>query len=385
MGSATMEDSLLRGPLVLVSLGLFAWSLRCAWRPSSRQTDRWHAFLLSTFLLVPILGEGLVRLGLACDLEGLRSPDLYGDPFGDDDYWKLKRRGMELAGRNLDPRLGWVTKTTERNPLGILRAADYVPQSENVVLCFGDSFMAGLTPLSHKIPDHLERALNGPCVYNYGVGGYGVGQIYLRFQDTYPEFEQPIVVIGILEWDLDRTLLSLRGAPKPSFRVEGRELVMTAPVLATDAKAWNREHPPEIRSYLCALVRRASQRLVDKYMEAPIGYRQAEKCRVNRAVLDRLVHEARQNQLRILFVSFPSRTELDQPGWRSDFLRDTFKELKVPHVDGRPALQQHIRQSGKEKSAYFLTDDNHPNSLGNQVLAKAIAERIHLLWRPEGK
>ncbi len=352
--------------------------------PLSKTVMRAHTALIMTLLVGPILGEGLLRLCLAADLGDLRQPKLFADPYTEDDHWKLKRRWGETIRTPPDPLMGWSTPKLVRNPLGVLRPFGYEPQTENVVLCFGDSFMAGRTPHPGKIPDLLEERLGGPTVYNYGVGGFGVGQMYLRFREAYPAFVDPVIVVGLLTRDLDRTVLSVRGAPKPSFEVEGGELLITPPTLVTTGESWDALNPPSIRSYLLAMVVRRLRRLAADGRSDELMYGREKKCLVNSAVLEALVAEARAHDLQLVFVSFPPAQNFGKPSWRDEFLQAKFKELRVPFVQGRKALRADMKAKGLEVGDYYLPD-NHPNEAGNRVFADAIAARLEKLWASKGR
>ena len=55
---------------------------------------------------------------------------------------------------------------------------------------------------------------------------------------------------------LDRSILTVREAPKPYFEVDGGELVSKGVPIDSDTERWFAEHPPAIGSYLVALTRR---------------------------------------------------------------------------------------------------------------------------------
>lgn len=382
LGSGSIETTVLERAATLIPVPFVVLALVALLTPLTVKAAKFHTALAMAFVVAPALGECALRACLFAGVGELRDAKLFGDPYGDDDYWKLRKRWRKTVRLNPDSELGWVTPTTLRNPLGIVRPPGYEPTSEDVVLCFGDSFMAGLTPHPHKIPDALEEVLGGPTVYNFGVGGYGVGQMYLRFQQAHPKFEDPIIVVGILTRDLDRTILSVRGAAKPTFRVENDELVITPPKPSTTPENWREENPPEIRSYLLAmLVRRLHLNGSDGKADGLLRLRD-EKRTVNGALLEAFVEEARANDLRLLFVTFPPSRSLGEPSWRDDFLKESFKRLEVPFIEGRKVLRQDMRKSKREAGDYFLPD-NHPNELGNRVFAEAIAEKVSKLKKPK--
>ena len=380
IGSGIVEAPRLRAGFWSVSVVLAVWALFSATRPLSSGLVKLQSLLVSLFLVAPFVAEIVIRSGMSVDSLGLRNAKLYADMTADDDYWKLKRGWKPPLWVNMHPVLGWKPRVTEKNPLGILRAPGYVPRRENVVLCFGDSFMEGVTPSPDKIPDQLEQELKDLTVYNCGVGGYGVGQIYLRFLEETPKYDKPIVVVGILTSDLDRTILSVRGAPKPRFRLESGELLLEPPTVPADPKDWDALNPPEIRSYLASMMVRSLRLWNANGKHENVAYRRQEKRDLNRAVIEALVDEAREQDLRLLFIVFPTSRNLKRPTWRDAFLHDLFEELDVPFVDGRQAIKKDMRARGLPSKAYFL-EDNHPNPMGNQVFARAIALRAKKLWR----
>lgn|GEM_PF-1493677 len=380
LGSGELEAPRLRAVSIGLAAILVGGAALVLVGPRGRGMARVHAAGLSLVLLGPLAGEGVLRLGLGLDLGELRDPKRYADPYADDDYWRLKRGWASVVRTQPDPELGWSTPVLPRNPLGIIRPRGYEPRRERVLLCFGDSFMAGATPHPHKIPDLLEERLDGWTAYNYGVGGYGVGQMLLRFRRAAPDFVEPVVVVGVMTRDLDRSILSCRGSPKPRFRLRAGELVVDAPAPSESEATWDGEHPPELRSYLVALLVRRARRAREKERGDDGLYRAEEKRELNRALLEAFTREAREQGLTLLFVTFPPSRQLRDGGWREDFLARPFEELEVPWVNGRQALRADMRDSGRPPGEYFLPD-NHPGELGNRVLADAIAARLERMFR----
>ncbi|MFT7670190.1 MAG: hypothetical protein ACI8X5_002897 [Planctomycetota bacterium] len=354
----------------MAALALFA-----TFGPQTRRALKVHAALLCTFLIAPLLAEGALRICIAGNIANLRNAKLFADSLSDNDHWKLRKLWKGTARVAPDPLFGWSTPKTAKNPLGVIRLHGYEPQTKNVVLCFGDSFMEGVTPFPHKIPDQLEERLEEQTVYNYGVGGYGVGQMYLRFLADHSQYVDPTIVVGIMTRDLDRSILSVRGSPKPRFRVTGGKLALEKFDSSLDAESWRTNNPPTIRSYLLAMAIQRWRRLAAGGNVMELDYRREEKQQVNRAIIAGFIDEARAHDLRLLFVILPTSKNVERTGWRTEFLRETFKEFKVPFVDGGKALRADMRKTSRKSELYFLPD-NHPNEMGNGVFADAIAERI---------
>jgi len=373
LGSAELGHPILeRGVLALgVVVAVWGvWSLRHA---SSRLVGRTHALLLGVLVLLPCLSEVAIRVALARDLGGFRNPRLFADPFADDDYWRLTSVWNPDAHKPfaVHPTLGWSSRKTARNPLGIV-GADYAVDLENPVLVYGDSFIAAVRlPSEDRIPQILDQLLPDRTVYNVGHGGYGFGQIYLRYHLTHGDFESPAIVIGVFVGDLDRTILSVRTWPKPRFRVRDGELVLDGAPIPEDLDTWREQDPIEIRSYLLAfLTRNARQRL-----QAPSArlYRRGEKEGVNRALVAQIVRETHDAGQPLLFVAIPEVGRTDGEDWRYDFLAATFEELRAPWVDVRAAFGEERQKTGTA-SADFYGKDRHLNPAGNAIVAREIAE-----------
>ena len=136
--------------------------------------------------------EVVFRLGLFSEsvrIERLRHPGRFADSDYDDDYWKLAflfgtgRQGQRVGGYH--PIFGWAPPATDENPLGLISAAPYrVEDLNRAILFYGDSFVGGATPWPDRLPQVMDRLLPDYSVLNYGVAGYGVGQIHLRLTHT---------------------------------------------------------------------------------------------------------------------------------------------------------------------------------------------------------
>jgi len=97
------------------------------------------------------------------------------------------------------------------------------------VLAVGDSFTFGSeVEDSETWPANLERAL-GSCVFNAGVGAYGVDQAFLRAEALLDSLKPDLIVLAFISDDINRTEFSVypwgRG-PKPYFVLENGLLVL---------------------------------------------------------------------------------------------------------------------------------------------------------------
>ncbi len=117
----------------------------------------------------------------------------------------------------LDPVLGWRYRAgfddqqgDRINSQGLRSTREYAPAAPPGVLriaAFGDSFVYGNeVGTANSWPALLESVYPEIEVLNYGVGGYGVDQAYLRFLQEGTTFAPAVVIIGFAPDDLRRAV-----------------------------------------------------------------------------------------------------------------------------------------------------------------------------------
>ncbi len=158
----------------------------------------------------------------------------------------------ELSGwASTIPCLAGLRRCPPENPLGLISAVPYrVEDLARPILFYGNSFVGGATPAADRLPQVLDRLLPSNSVLNYGVGGYGVGQIHLRLMNTVGQFDHPIGIVGILTADLDRTILGFRSGQKPVYRLHGDSLALENLPILPNTLTYIEEHPPAVKGYL---------------------------------------------------------------------------------------------------------------------------------------
>lgn len=360
-------------------LGLFSlvWGLCCFIYRKRNFVSNINVAILSTVIISPILGEIVLRVGIHANISFFRNPELYADAYSDDDYWKLSAMWEMISNRNTDPLLGWSIPKTLENPLGIHKEKEYIPNFRgNVILFFGDSFVAKQREIP-SVPFILDNLLPFYDVYNYGVNGYGLDQIYLRFQQEYHQFSHPIILFGILTLDLDRSLLTIRSAVKPRFIDQAGQLLLTnVPIASTSVKAWVQEHPPQIKSYYFSLLSRCIDLFIARFDDKIVNHREDEKKMISRYILRKIYEEAKKNYYTVIVVIFYSPLEIYTMGWRERFLKETLNQLNLPYIDTKEFIAHDVAQNGNKISSYYDKTDHH-STMGNQVIAHGIAQYLH--------
>ena len=119
-----------------------------------------------------------------------------------------------------DPELGWTVGPGRRSPDGVymssaegirsdVQGVRYRDQAPAVrVALIGDSNAFSLeVPFEESWGFNLGRLLGSDVqVLNFGVDGYGIDQVYLRYERDVRQWKPSVVVIGFIQHDLIRTL-----------------------------------------------------------------------------------------------------------------------------------------------------------------------------------
>jgi hypothetical protein len=147
-----------------------------------------------------------------------------------------------------DPDLGWVLSgeaSTEKsayvtNKQGFRDTKNFATidyhSGKTRVMMLGDSFLFGITLGEQEtIPAFLERKLSGYELYNLGIPGWGLDQMYLSYKKYVTLIKPQIVVLLYIDDDLSRIYeAAFRGSDggmnKPSFSLQENRLVLRTPL-----------------------------------------------------------------------------------------------------------------------------------------------------------
>lgn len=184
-----------------------------------RQSRCGRTFALNLAMCVCIfgLGEIVVR---TLTVDTLRGPALGGvelRPL----VWKevaehFVKKAEEQRGKQFfpfDPVLGWTVRPNSTGESGLFqssvqgirsphRGVDYASANPKCrIALVGDSFVFGEEAEFEKSWGHqLEIGLGNGCqVLNFGVPGYGVGQMHLRYKKDVSLFHPNVVIVGFTD------------------------------------------------------------------------------------------------------------------------------------------------------------------------------------------
>ncbi len=175
--------------------------------------------------------------------------------------WKVTEwGGISYEWDRYDGQLGWVNAPGYRsgpavpfqvtiNDQGLRAVRNYDPKPPpgvTRIAVFGDSCIFGEeVDDGDTVPAHLERLLPSTEVLNFGVHGYGLGQMAMLYEMRAREFSPAhVVVVLLVPDDLARDTFDFFGHPKPLFvrEADGRVLVRNVPVPEATRQPWIFRH-----------------------------------------------------------------------------------------------------------------------------------------------
>jgi hypothetical protein len=130
----------------------------------------------------------------------------------------------ESLRARIHPVLGWdygtgaVSETQHLNAQGLRGTREYGAKTHGLtrVSVFGDSYVyCNEVTDAESWPAKIEAGWKGE-VLNYGVGGYGADQAYLRFREAAAQYEPDVVIMGFTPMMAERAVSRYRPAATTS-------------------------------------------------------------------------------------------------------------------------------------------------------------------------
>lgn len=328
-----------------------------------------------TLVFAELVYRALLFHGPSC-LENLRDPGLYAEGDSNDDYWKLRVAFGGTPARRNDPLLGHIKSDIMPNTYSHANAGEI--GSRTPVLLYGDSF-AGCAVRGE---DCFEGILNSNREFsakyyliNYGVGSYGLDQIYLLYEKTIGLYDNPIVVFSLLDADIDRCLLTMREGQKPYFTMINGQLALRGLPIETDQRKFFADRPVAITSYLWRLV---MFRMFPGSNDAnsPSDPERSEKKKLAEAILLKVSRDLDARGLKHVFLVFEGLHRTWKPiNWRIVFLNELFSKHEMPRIWARKAIERSCAAKDFDHRKYIVSiADPHPNRLANTIVSERIIE-----------
>lgn len=338
----------------------------------------------------------LIALGLLLMLEGFASYRAAWKKIN----WNARadlRPAAESIHTDYDPLLGWVSRpghypnfygegrdlVIEPNGARRTPSDDTIPPSLNVVAS-GDSFTMGYGVGDDQTwSAHLERKHPALNIENLGLGGYCLGQAFLRYRRDGVNLPHDLHLFSFITEDFHRTGRDrFMGYGKPVVALKGDELVVE------NVPPPRRRHSPIFQMrYGNAIQELHLIRWLTDGRAARLEARRAEReknvQRVARAIFKALDELHARHGRTGVFVYFPIESDYsdgESSGWRR-WLREEAQINNWHFVDLIPSLRaiprEHIR-------GLFIQDDvdrfrgarGHYTERGNEVMAAVLQDEL---------
>lgn len=338
-----------------------------------------------------LLTEGVMRFLVLHNSERavrwgghLRQAGLYADPYVDDQFWRLRWKFNPNASLDRPPRhhprLGWHSRQID--PETFRHSETSAVGARRPVLLYGASYAACVTAPEDSFGGLLERSdLSSEFgLVNYGVGGYGIDQVYLLMRETLPLFDgdNPVVVVGsVADADYSRAALDFRIRPKPHLRVVDGELTEGPPVhesisdfMEKDGmRVWS--YAWRNLLYTSGLPAKLRDRLTG------VAHRRRAKDELVEAIVVAIRDELAGRGLDYYFLLFISSRALRQEGPSVEEVKlvELFERLDIPYVRAR----DYVDASPANLDDLFFVEGrnvNHPTPLGNALLFEALRDGL---------
>ena len=298
--------------------------------------------------------------------------------------WQISERGL-LTYRwdQYHPRYGWTNRPGYRsddhlpfrltiNEHGLRGERDSLPNPApgiQRILLFGDSLAFGEDVDDVETVDtYLEGSLANTEVLNFGVHGYGLGQMMLRLEDeAFALNPDHILLMVMLPRNLSRDQMSHFVHAKPVFGLrDGKLLVSNVPVPTASRLPWLYRH-----CFVAALLfgPAAEEFTVDDARP---------DIRVEQKLLQRIRERAEREGVPLTLVSVSNAYDLlrlgSQPGERTALgaIRDALALPELDVLDLIDFLEARVAEEGR----MLATTSWHWSPRGNCLISQQIADHL---------
>ncbi len=268
-----------------------------------------------------------------------------------------------------DPHLGWklppdtvLHETLDEysvdytsNPQGFRSRRDYrEPVSGRRIAFLGDSYTFGSgVEDDETFAALLESRLSDTWSDNFGIGAFGIDQMWLSLRHYALPLEPDLVILSFVRPDLDRSLSAYRRDHiwrwKPAFRLVGGRLEQMSLINRPGAlRRFAHRH-----SRLYRLWRKVEHSLS---RNLPVGYR----WRLNRALFAAIRDDCREAGVPLVVVHIPINRRSPTPMFGREFA-----DLGISFLDLEPRLPADADQLSYPR-------DRHLNAAGHRFVASEI-------------
>ncbi len=279
------------------------------------------------------------------------------DPIRDETFDPLV--GWKLPPDTLIPEVTGEYSVSYRSNLRGFRSRPPRPdlnpdEPDRRIVLLGDSYTFGSGVADDEtFAAVLETKIEGTRCDNFGIGAYGIDQMWLTLRHYAMPLKPDVVILSFIRNDLDRGLSSYRRDHvwrwKPAFRLSGGEL---APMTSANRPGALRRFLHQ-RSGLFRLWLKTEHSLSRRYA---IGYR----WRLNRAIFEAIRDDCRRLGVPLVVVHIPVNRRKPTPIFEREFA-----DMGIDYLDLGPLLPA-------DADALYYPRDRHFNAGGHRFAAEAI-------------
>jgi hypothetical protein len=320
--------------------------------------------LINTIVLAGLLLATEVALRLYYPGYGFYSrtqPGQYEDQTFGGRRWPRKDHDLGWVLRGGTPEIyipkGRKMPVYTANPQGFRDNKDFATidwhSGKTRVMMLGDSFLFGVhLDAQDTIPAILARKFSTYEVYNLGIPGWGVDQMYLAYKKYADVIKPQIVVLLYVDDDLKRIYEAFRmpeNMNKPSFSLQGNRLVP--------------RKEPEPESFW-------QRQLIAKSILANHFYRVykvTEIRKLAKALFAELIAATHRRGERFMVVRLPVFADLPKRTWPDVWsLKGFFAEKDCLYMN----LGEHMPRDEK----FYLPNDAHFSAQGTAYVTELISK-----------
>jgi hypothetical protein len=304
----------------------------------------------------------------------LKDAGKYANPLTDD-YWKINNYFDTnfLPPENPHPVLGWKGYF---NPDNYQHTDAQPTDKRKKVLIYGDSFVMCVDTVQC-----FQHILNNDAGFNknyqllnYGVGGYGVDQIYMLCSLTVSLYDNAYIIFSIMPADMDRSILTFRIGQKPYYTLNENKLTLNGLPIAPSTKEWLKSNPISFNSYLYQRLKYSTLNKLHNQQEEDEPYRKQILTLNSQIILEANQLLKKQN-VPYVFLVFDNMYNTDGE-WRLDFLKKFLPENNIPFFVSSDLVKQDKTFSTYDFNNYIIKGNGHPTSHYNQLVCNEIKTRM---------
>jgi hypothetical protein len=316
----------------------------------------------------------------------------------------------------LNPQLGWPSATSfvkygmDHSGSRIIPAFPDPDKFDSCISMYGDSFIEGAEAADDKAWGNILSKLLNCRVANYGVGGYGTDQAYLRFKYNKRD-DSKIVIIGFYSDNIYRNVNQLRNllVPyelfliKPRFIMTEENCLKLVPIPDLTKEDYQRliknperylQHDyfvPEGLSGRMHLefpytvrILKSSKRLLFRLISGNRSYEEfyqpdheSKALQVTTAIIENFYQEAKAKGKYPLVLLIPALADIIKfkitKIWIYQTLMDNLVKSNTEFLNIGPGI---ISSLNKRDPQRIYTKTNHINEQGQEIMANCVFEYL---------